>query len=137
MDHWRRALPFFLISANFGLQAMLVNAQRDTVYTLRFTPQSLLTTIPFYAKQAVINKFGALLLLPLTYFAANREFAKALVGTLALMLPLLFLPGRLFGVYLYVPLLALLQDSPFFLLAYLGDSLRQAWLSLSESATSS
>ena len=108
LDHWRRALPFFLISANFGLQAILVNTQRDTVYTLRFTPQSLLTTIPFYAKQAVINKFGALLLLPLTYLAANREFAKSLAGTLAMMLPLLFLPGRLFSVYLYVPLLALL-----------------------------
>ena len=107
-EHWRRALPFFLISASFGLQAMQVNAQRDTVYTLRFTPQSLLTTIPFYARQAVINKFGALLLLPLTYLAANREFAKSLAGTLALMVPLLFLPGRLFGVYLYVPLIALL-----------------------------
>ncbi len=107
MDHWRRALPFFLISANFGLQAMQVNAQRESVYTLRITPQSLLITIPFYFKQAVINKSGALLMAPMLYFAANRDFAKALAGMLALMVPLLFLPGRLFGVYLYVPLLVL------------------------------
>jgi hypothetical protein len=108
LDQWRRSLPFFMISANFGLQAMQVNAQRDTAYTLRLTRQSLLTTIPFYAKQAVMNKFGAALLLPLTYLAANREFLKAMAGMLAIMIPLLLLPGRLFGVYLYLPLIALL-----------------------------
>jgi hypothetical protein len=106
-DHWRRAIPFFLISASFGLQALRVNSGRDTVYTLRFSPQSLLTTIPFYGKHAVLNKFGALLLAPLAYFAANRSFLPALFGTLALMIPLLFLPGRLFSVYLYVPFIPL------------------------------
>jgi len=107
LDQWRRALPFFLISANFGIQAMLVNSKRESVYTLRFSPQSFVMTVPFYLKQAVLNKWGALILLPLAYVARNREFAKAVVGTMALMVPLLFLPGRLFGVYLYVPMLPL------------------------------
>ncbi|MEO5951390.1 MAG: hypothetical protein ABIQ44_02880, partial [Chloroflexia bacterium] len=107
LDHFRRAIPFFAISASFGLQAMLVNTQRNTVYTLRFTPGSLLSTIPFYFKQAVLNKYGALTLAPLLWFVRDREFLKALAGTAALMIPLLFLPGRLFSVYLYVPLLAL------------------------------
>ena len=107
LDHWKRAIPFFLISASFGLQALLVNSKRDTVYTLRFTPQALMTTIPFYLKQAVLNKLGALLLAPLVYLCRSREFAKGLLGSVALMLPLLFLPARLFSVYLYVPLLPL------------------------------
>ena len=108
LDQAKRAIPFLLISASFGLQAMQVNTQRDTVYTLRFTPASLIKTIPFYFKQAILNKFGALTLAPLLWFARQPEFLKALLGTAALMIPLLFLPGRLFSVYLYVPLLALM-----------------------------
>jgi len=108
LDNWKRALPFFAISASFGLQAMPVNSQRDNVYTLRFEAQSLLTTIPFYFKQAVLNKFGALLLSPLVWYARQPVFLKSFAGAAALMIPLLFLPGRLFGVYLYVPMLALI-----------------------------
>ncbi len=107
LDHWKRAIPFFAISANFGLQAIFVNSKRDNVYTLRFTPQALLTTIPFYSKQAVLNKLGALLLAPLLYLCRSKEFAKGLLGSVALVLPLLFLPARLYSVYLYVPLLPL------------------------------
>lgn len=107
LDHWKRAIPFFLISANFGMQALLVNSKRDTVYTLRFTPQAVLTTVPFYLKQAVLNQLGALLLAPLLYLCRAKELAKGLLGSVALMIPLLFLPARLFSLYLYVPMLPL------------------------------
>lgn len=107
LENWRRALPFFLVSANFGLQALLVNRERNTVYTLRFHPSSLVATVPFYLKQAVLNKFGALILGPLAWYARHLDFARAAAGTLAMMVPLLFLPGRLFSVYLYVPLIVL------------------------------
>jgi hypothetical protein len=107
LENWRQALPYFLVSLNFGLQALLVNRERNTVYTLRFHPSSLLTTVPFYFKQAVLNKFGALLLAPLAWYARHLDFARAAAGTLAMMVPLLFLPGRLFSVYLYVPLIVL------------------------------
>ena len=104
-DNWRRAIPFFAISASFGLQALRINATRDSTYTLRFNLASLATTLPFYAKQAYIDKYGALLLAPLLYFARNRDVMKSAAGTLALLIPLLFLPARLFSVYLYVPMI--------------------------------
>ncbi|MBM3759917.1 MAG: hypothetical protein FJW36_06680 [Acidobacteria bacterium] len=108
LENWRRAIPFLLISASFGLQAMQVNTKRDTVYTLRFTPKALLTTIPFYGKQFLLNKFGALLVAPILLFARQREVWISFAGAAALCIPLLFLPGRLFSVYLYVPMLALM-----------------------------
>jgi hypothetical protein len=122
-DHWRRAIPFVLISASFGLQAMQVNAQRDSVYTLRFTPASVLVTIPFYLKQAVLNKFGAVVLAPLALLARERSLQIAVLGMAALLVPLLFLPGRLFGVYLYVPLIALMPG-----LALACSSVPKRWL---------
>lgn len=107
-DNWRRALPFFLISLNFGLQSLPVNAGRNNNYTLRFHPSSLLITIPFYAKHFFVYKWGALTLAPLLYFARDRRLLAPLASFCALLIPLLFLPGRLFSVYLYVPLIALL-----------------------------
>ncbi|WP_031500316.1 hypothetical protein [Bryobacter aggregatus] len=105
LDHWRRAIPFFLISANFGLQALRANAGRDNAYTLRFNLSSLRTTLPFYAQQAAISRYGAILLAPLLYFVREWQILKYFAGTLALLIPLLFLPARLFSVYLYVPLI--------------------------------
>lgn len=107
LEDLKRAVPFILISLNFGLQALRVNRGRDTVYTLRFTPAALAATIPFYLKHAVLNKFGGLVLAPLAWFARGQEFWRYAVGTVALLVPLLFLPGRLFSVYLYVPMIPL------------------------------
>jgi hypothetical protein len=106
IDNWRRALPFLAISLSFGLQAMRLNLNRDNNYTLRFETRALWTTIPFYAKHALLNKWGALVLLPTFWFARQRETLLGLAGASALLLPLLFLPGRLFAVYLYVPMIA-------------------------------
>lgn len=106
--HWRHALPFFLISASFGLQALIANQGRDNPYTLRFSLSSLAVTVPFYAKHFVLNKYGALLLAPLALYSREPILWRSLAAFLLLLLPLLFLPGRLFSVYLYVPLLGLL-----------------------------
>lgn len=104
-DDFRHALPFFFVSLNFGVQALLVNRTRESVYTLRFTPAALAATVPFYLKHVVLNKFGALLLAPLAWFARDRQFWRYAIAAIALLIPLLFLPGRLFPVYLYVPMI--------------------------------
>lgn len=105
MEDLKRAIPFFLVSLNFGFQALRVNRSRESVYTLRFTPSALMATIPFYLKHAVLNQLGALVLAPLAWFAREKEFWRYAAGSVALMVPLLFLPGRLFSVYLYVPMI--------------------------------
>ncbi|MFN7544423.1 MAG: hypothetical protein ACK5TN_16705, partial [Acidobacteriota bacterium] len=47
-------------------------------------------------------------LAPLLYFARDRQLLAPLPSFCARLIPLLFLPGRLFSVYLYVPLIAIL-----------------------------
>ncbi len=105
IDNWRRAIPFFAISASFGLQALRVNATRNNPYTLRFNVASLAHSIPFYAKQAYIDKWGALLIALLLSFVRTLQPVKYFAATIALLIPLLFLPTRLFSVYLYVPMI--------------------------------
>jgi hypothetical protein len=106
-EDWRRVWPFALVSASFSVQAMGVNAGRNNDYTLRFTWQSLTTTVPFYAKHFFNYKWGALLMAPLGWFWRERQLWFGVAGMLAMMLPLLFLPRRLFSVYWYVPMIPL------------------------------
>lgn len=108
LENWRRAIPFLAISMSFGLQAISVNSGRDTAYTLRFHPSSLAVTVPYYLKQFALSRWAALWLLPLVAIFRDRANWRPIAGLAALMIPLLFLPGRLFSVYLYVPLLALM-----------------------------
>ncbi len=105
LDNWRRVWLFAALSANFGLQAMLVNAGRNNDYTLRFSWSSLVLTLPFYFWTVALNKWGALLLAASAYFARERKIWFGVAGTLAMILPLVFLPRRLFSVYWYVPLI--------------------------------
>lgn len=102
LDDWRRSWPFFLVSANFGLQAMWANAGRDNNYTLRFRWESLVVTVPYYARALVMQPWAAVV--GLATLATGKE---ALLGTAAMLVPLVFLPGRLFEVYWYVPMLPL------------------------------
>jgi hypothetical protein len=105
---WIRLLPFFLISANFGIQALLINrAHTESDYTLRFTPQALWICLRYYAPQWLQSPIGwALLLLPVFRFR-DRRLLFGMAGLMILMGPLLFLPGRLYGAYLYTGLAAL------------------------------
>jgi hypothetical protein len=91
--NWRVA-PFFAVSLSFGGQALWANGARDNDYSLRFSLDALRTTLSFY-----LAKLGSLAFLP----ARRLPFGIALFALF--LTPLLFLPGRLFGAYLYVPLL--------------------------------
>ncbi|HET8549202.1 MAG TPA: hypothetical protein VFL57_14410 [Bryobacteraceae bacterium] len=101
---WRRLLPFLAVSVLFGVQALLQNRANYPDYTFRLTSHALRVTLPFYFYRAFVN-FGigaTLLLSPL--LLRDRRLVFGIVSGLAIALPLLFLPGRLFSVYLYVPL---------------------------------
>lgn len=97
---WKPLLPLFAVSASFGLQALLAPKGPETDYTLKFTWHALCKTVPFYFAAA-----GAIGIVVLSLPGLERHRRWSLAGALLMLAPLLFLPGRLFAVYLYVPLL--------------------------------
>jgi len=95
-----RLLPFLAISLWFGIQGMLRNPNHDNDYTFRFTLAALAETLPFYACRIFLIPYLGFLVLLL---ARNRRTWFGL-GMMALFfLPLLFLPGRMFSAYCYLP----------------------------------
>ena len=100
-------VPFFLASLSFGLQGLLLNPNHDNDYTFRFTAAALAKTFRFYAPKVFLWPY-LFLLLPLGALAArNRRTWFGLAMLLLFFFPLLFLPGRLFSAYCYVPFLGL------------------------------
>jgi hypothetical protein len=99
----RFLVPFFLTSLSFGVQGILGNPNKDNDYTFRFTAAALARTTVFYA--------GRVFLLPYLGFAAplfalvarNRRTWFGLAAMGLFLLPVLFLPGRMFSAYCYLP----------------------------------
>lgn len=104
---YRRVLPFAPVALSFGLQALFANRGVETNYTLRFTPQAVWTTLAFYSTKILLAPYAGLLLIPAAWLARDRRIRFGLIGIAVLMGPMWFLPGRLFAVYLYVPLIGL------------------------------
>jgi len=96
-------IPFFLVSVSFGLQGLILNPNKDNDYTFRFTPQALGATVPFYANRFLILPFSGLLLFALA-FLRDRRIIFGLAAMSLVMVPLIFLPGRLYEAYAYLPL---------------------------------
>ncbi len=56
---WKRLIPFFLLSACIGLQAVFHNQHRElNDYTLRFDPLSVWHCIVFYASKVFLLQIG-------------------------------------------------------------------------------
>lgn len=103
---WRRVLPlipFFAASLSFGLQGVLLNPNKDNDYTFRFTLDALSKTLPFYARRMFFVRFGGAVLFVLALIPDRRIWFGLLAMSLFLF-TLLFLPGRLFEAYAYLPL---------------------------------
>lgn len=97
---WLRVLPFFAVSTSFGVQAIFLNRGRDDDYSLRFTLPALWTSMKYYAPRAL---FAPLLAI----FTRSPVALWGLVVGGVLIVPMLFLPARLYSVYLYVPMIGL------------------------------
>jgi hypothetical protein len=102
---WKRLLPFFGVSLLFGIQALVVAPNPDNDYTFQFGPAALATTLRFYSTRLGLLPWAGLGLLAVPVLARDRRATWGVITFAALMVPLMVLPGRLFGVYLYVPLL--------------------------------
>jgi len=104
---WLPLAPFFLASLSFGLQAMALNPNVDNAYSLRFTPAAVAQTSLFYAAQVLLVPYAGFAL-PLAALVWRRRRVWFGLAAMALLyLPLLFLPGRLFGAYCYLPFVGL------------------------------
>jgi hypothetical protein len=98
-----RLAPFLLVSLSFGLQGLILNPNRDNDYTFRFNLNALSQTVPFYFRRLLTVPWLGFLLGALVLIRDRRVWF-GLAAMLLLMFPLLFLPGRLFEAYAYLPL---------------------------------
>jgi len=108
-EHWFgdrkyiRVVPFLLVSLSFGLQGLWMNPNQDNEYTFRFTREALAATVPFYARRFLLFR-GSGLLLVLLLFVRDRRVWFGLTAVVCFLFTLLFLPGRLYEAYAYLPL---------------------------------
>ena len=104
---WKRLILFFAVSLLFGVQALLANQFTDNDYTLRFSPAAIWKCILFYASKLFLIPYAGFVVLLLPFLVRDRRLQFGIASFCVLMTPMLLLPGRLFAVYLYVPLIGL------------------------------
>ena len=102
---WKRLIPYFLISLNFGVQALLFAPKANHDYALQLTWGAFVKCVTFYSSQVFFIPYAGLILLAVPIFIRDRRVFLGLLAMLAMLCPMLILPGRLFSVYWYVPFL--------------------------------
>jgi hypothetical protein len=104
---WKPLVPFFLVSLSFGVQSMMLNQGRDNEYTFRFTLAAIARTLPFYAGRVFLVPYLGFAVPLFVLFARNRRTWFGLTAMALFLFPMLFLPGRVFSAYCYLPLTGL------------------------------
>jgi hypothetical protein len=100
---YRNLIPFVLVSLSFGIQGIVLNPNKDNEYTFRFTVDALRQTVPFYSARFLLFPFSGLALLALLLIRDRRVWF-GLAAMCLFLIPLAFLPGRLYEAYAYLPL---------------------------------
>lgn len=100
-----KLVPFLLASLSFGVQGIIFNPNKDknNDYTFHFTLDALRATIPFYAARVLLFPFSGIALFALA-LVRDRRVWFGLAGMAILVTTLLFLPGRQFIAYAYLPI---------------------------------
>jgi hypothetical protein len=105
---WKRLIPFIAVAGVILIFAFLGNVHRDNDYTFRFTFTAFKTCVLYYARALTFVPYLGLAILAVLMLAyANARVRWGIAAFLLLLAPLLFLPGRLYEAYLYVPLIGL------------------------------
>jgi hypothetical protein len=103
-----RALAWHLGGgAWFAVQALFSQGGRGGEYALRLTPLTLWQTVDFYASQVVLVRHAGFGLALLPVWVRERRLWWGLLAAALWLGPMLLVPGRLFGAYLYLPLAGL------------------------------
>jgi hypothetical protein len=100
---WLPLVPFFLAALSFGLQGILLNPNLDNAYSFHFTPAAAAETSVFYAGRVFLLPYAGFALPLAALVWRRRRVWFGLTAMALFFLPLLFLPGRLFPAYCYVP----------------------------------
>ena len=101
---WKPLVPFFMVSLLFGVQALVSNANTHDAYTLKLTPGTLWENVKFYAPR--LFSIGLIAIVAASVaLGTDRRGLFGYCAALLFLIPLLMLPGRMFAVYLYVPLI--------------------------------
>jgi len=101
---WKRLAPFIAVSLLFCLQAVAATRGPATDYTLRVGLEAQWKTLAFYSSQLLLAPYLGLALTALLLVCRDRRLYFGLAALGLLVAPMLLLPGRLFGAYLYLPL---------------------------------
>lgn len=101
---WFKLVPFFVISLCFGLQAVLSPQPKGSPYAFVITLGAFWQTLSFYSSRLFLLPFAGLALLALPFAIRDRRIWLGAVILTAFFTPLMFLPGRMFAVYTYLPL---------------------------------
>jgi hypothetical protein len=100
--NWKRLIPYFVISLNFGLQGLLLNPNKNNEYAMHFTFDTIWKSWSYYSTELFFMPY---LLLLTAILLRDRRIYFGLITTLVLLFPMLLLPGRQFAAYWYVPLI--------------------------------
>jgi hypothetical protein len=101
--NWKPLAVFFAASISFGIQGLIWNPNKNNEYTFRFTGAALIATASFYGAKLFLLPYAGYLLPIATAFSRNRRAWFGAIAMGVFFIPLLFLPGRLFSAYCYVP----------------------------------
>jgi len=91
--NWKKLVPFFAVSAMFGVQGLAKNAEGASTYALAFDRHTLVRTASFYA--------SALWLLPFGLIRSKKHFWIGTAASIFMLAPVLALPNRMDIAYLY------------------------------------
>jgi hypothetical protein len=109
---WKRLIPFFAVALAFGLQGLFFNPNVENDYTLRLTPLGLWKSVSFYSSQVFLLPFAGLALLGVPFLVRDKRVRFGIFSAALVLAPLLLLPNRIFGAYLYLPLALLAAAFP-------------------------
>jgi hypothetical protein len=104
---WKPLIPFFAVSISFGLQGILRNPNVDNDYAFRFTPGAFWTSLSYYSSRILFIPYAGLALLALPFAVRDRRLWFGCAILCLFFVPLMFLPGRLYPAYCYIPLTGL------------------------------
>ena len=104
---WKRILPFGAIAAAMVVVALTMNKMQPPDYRFHFKLHALAVTGSFYASHLFGIPLAGILVVGVPLIFRDRRVWFGCAAFFVLLAPMLFLTGRLFSAYLYVPLLGL------------------------------
>jgi hypothetical protein len=102
---WKTLGPFFLVSAWFAMQALVIspNTGPGNDYVFHFTAGALAVTTAFYAARVFLLPYLGFAVPVAAWFSNNRRIWFGTAAMILFLTPVLFLPGRIETAYCYLP----------------------------------